>query len=500
MQIYKSALPLIILLGSLAQSLSAQEAYITKEIEYKTEDGWTISGTLRLPPGADANNEYPGIVLLHMQEHDRNDFVGVGEDPGLAQKLPVAGMASLNIDLRGRGLSMGEGQPVSLERHDFATQTNDNTYMDVKGAMEFLADYPGVDAFRIGIVANQYSAEYAVRAMQKTDIPTRSLVLLSGDNISQESKDYLATLEIPIFTGASIVDKRVLKDMVDIYASAWHPNSYLLTPFAAERGYNLLFFEEEGGEQLGGQSRMDHLIAWLGTNVKGIGRNRAITLTTKDGFKIEGNFRYPDSLGKDGKKIPGLVVAPGGRSNRYSYYAFEEDLARRGIAVVSVEQRGRGNSMMGLTVEDPKIAKLWLEMPEAEGSSPYELDVVAAIDYLVSQPGIDPNNIALMGGARGTRNATLAAAQFRDQIKAMVLMSVYYDDEIGKIFSSLDNTAGLLIVSDLRSKDRTIQAQKAFKNSDLLVYPLDGQTHHIRFYHPEIVDTVGDFLERELIK
>ena len=373
------------------------EHYITKEITYKTDDGWTISGTLRLPPGASRNNEYPAMLLLHAQEHDRNDFVGVGDDPGLAQRLPPAGIATLNIDLRGRGLSMGEDQPVDFERHDFATQTRDNMYLDITGAMKFLTDYPGVDGFRLGMVALQYSAEYAVRAMQKTNIPTRALVILSGENMSQESMDYLASINIPIFTGASILDKPVLKDMVNIYASTTHPNSYLVAPFAGERGYNVLFFEELNNESAPGESRMDHLIGWLGTNVKGLGRNREITVTTKDGFTIHGNFRYPDELGKDGKLIPGLVIAPGGRSNRYSYYRFEEDLARRGIAVVSVEQRGRGQSMMGLTVEDPEIAKLWAEDPT---ESPYFLDVVAGIDYLVAQAGIDPNNIALMGGAR----------------------------------------------------------------------------------------------------
>ena len=292
------------------------EHYVTKEITYKTDDGWTISGTLRLPPGASRNNEYPAMLLLHAQEHDRNDFVGVGDDPGLAQRLPPAGIATLNIDLRGRGLSMGEDQPVDFERHDFATQTRDNMYLDITGAMKFLTDYPGVDGFRLGMVALQYSAEYAVRAMQKTDIPTRALVILSGENMSQESMDYLASINIPIFTGASILDQPVLKAMVNIYASTTHPNSYLVAPFAGERGYNVLFFEELNNESAPGESRMDHLIGWLGTNVKGLGRNREITVTTKDGFTIHGNFRYPDELGKDGKLIPGLVIAPGGRSNR----------------------------------------------------------------------------------------------------------------------------------------------------------------------------------------
>ena len=477
-----------------AQPVFSAEHYIVKEIEYETEDGWTISGTLRLPPGASRTNQFPAMLLLHEKEHDRNEFVGIGDDPGLAQVLPTAGIASLNIDLRGRGLSMGDGQPVDYERHDFAVNTVEHTYLDIKAGMEFLANYPGVDGFRLGIVALQYSAEHAIRAIQKVDIPTRALVILGGTDISNESKEFLAASDIPVFTGASIVDKIILKEMVDIYVSSKNPNSFLVTPYAAERGYNILFFELLDNESEPGESRMDYLIGWLGTNVKGLGRNREITVTTEDGFTIHGNFRYPDELGKDGKKIPGVVIAPGGRSNRYSYYRFEEEMARRGIAVVSVEQRGRGQSMMGKTVEDPEIAKLWAEDPT---ESPYFLDVLAGIDFLVSQEGIDPNNIGLMGGARGTRNASLAAAVNPDRIKAMVLMSVYYDEDLAKIFPTLDASV-LLIATEHRASERTLQAHRALKNSDLMIYPGDGQTHHIRYFQPGIVDFVGDFLEREM--
>ena len=333
----KKLIFLLFLLSGFAQATHADEHYIIKEITYKTEDGWTISGTLRLPPGASRTNQYPAMLLLHEKEHDRNEFVGIGEDPGLAQTLPPVGIATLNIDLRGRGLSMGDKQPVDLERHDFAPNTVEHTYLDIKAGMEFLAGYPGVDGFRIGIVALQYSAEHAIRAMQVVDIPTRALVVLGGTDISQKSKDFLAASDIPVFTGASIVDKPILKEMVDIYVASKNPNSYLVTPYAAERGYNILFFELLDNESAPGESRMDFLLKWLGTNVKGLGRNKVITVTTKDGFTIHGNFRYPDDLGKNGKLVPGVVIAPGGRSNRYSYYRFEEDMARRGIAVVSVE-------------------------------------------------------------------------------------------------------------------------------------------------------------------
>lgn len=465
-----------------------QEAYVTKEIKYKTDDGWTISGTLRLPPGADRNNEFPAIILLHEKEHDRSEFVGIG-DPGLARKLPESGMATLNIDLRGRGFSMGKGQPVEEERHDFSTSTADNTYLDILAGMEFLADYPGVDGLRVGIVAMEYSAEHAIRAMRKTKVPTRALVIIGGTDISEESKEYLASIDIPILTGAYTVNRKLLKEMVDIYASSTNPHSHVFTPSPGESDYdNSARILNESS------SRTEFTINWLATHVKGLGRNKAITVTTKDGFTIHGNFRYPDDLGKNARKIPGVVIAPGGRSNRDSYFRFEEDLARRGIAVVSVEQRGRGQSTMGMSFDDPEIAKLWEEDPT---ESPYYLDVIAGIDYLVAQEGIDPQNIGLLGGARGSRNALLAAGVDPGRVKAMVLMSVYYGEDIGPVLPQLDAST-LLIATEHRNKDNTVRVHNAMKNSDLLIYPGDAQTHHIRDIEPGIVEDAGKFMQRML--
>jgi dipeptidyl aminopeptidase/acylaminoacyl peptidase len=130
---------LIVLLG-MAAAARADEHFISKEVEYKTEDGWTISATLRLPPGASRNNEFAGMLRI----------------------------ATLAIDWRGREKSMGEGQPIPDELHDFSTKMREQMYLDVTGALHFMADYPGVDRLRIGVLASQFSAEPAVRGIRET--------------------------------------------------------------------------------------------------------------------------------------------------------------------------------------------------------------------------------------------------------------------------------------------------------------------------------------------
>ena len=125
------------------------EHYISQEVNYKTEDGWVISGTLRLPLNAGKNDEFPAMILLHEKEHERLD--GGDIDSELALKLPIeAGIATLAIDWRGREKSMGNHQPVPDEMHDFSTKLKEKMYLDVKGAMTFLANYKGVDRLRIG--------------------------------------------------------------------------------------------------------------------------------------------------------------------------------------------------------------------------------------------------------------------------------------------------------------------------------------------------------------
>jgi cephalosporin-C deacetylase-like acetyl esterase len=472
----------------LIQSALGSEHFISREVEYETEDGWTISATLRLPAGASRDNPVSAMILTHEKEHDRLD-AGDNETE-FALRMPIeAGIATLAFDWRGREKSMGKNQPIPDERHDFSTKMQEQMYLDVKGAMEFLANYPGVDRLRIGIVATQFSAEHAVRAMRETlFIPTRALVLLGGEGLSEESKDYLASIDAPIYTGASILDKAVFLDMAEVYARAKNENSHMIAPMSAGRGYNLL------GLQRGVSDRRDHLLFWLGTQVKNLGRTRAVSFKTKDGWTINGNLRYPDDLGKSGKLVPGIIQVSGARSNRYSMYRFEEEMARRGFSVLSIELRGRGASMQGQLFDAPEV----LEVRENLLASPFELDTEGAIDFLASQEGIDPDRIAIIGEARGTRSALLAA-EGDSRIKTMILISVYEPDErMAQAVTQMDIPILFIDTETNWAAGGTRSVHRLAKKGELMIYPRLGHSHHIRYFHPQMVGYMGDFMEREL--
>ena len=488
---------LMVLLSGMSQFALALENYNIKQIEYVTEDGWTISGTLRLPTGANKNNEYPGLVLLHEIEHDRNDFADDNET-GLAQRLPSNnGIATLVIDWRGRDRSMGDNQPMDLEVHEFSTKTQEKMYLDVIGAMEFMAEYEGVDSFRLGIVASQFSAEHAVQAMQETEIPTRALVLLSGTNLSKNSKEYLTTIDAPVYVAASILDRPVFMDMAEVYGKSKNQNSYMLAPWSAGRGHNVLRHADDPINRFSGdESTMEGLDKWLVKEFKNIGRIRAVSMKTKDGWTIHGNLRYPDDLGKNGDLIPGVVMVSGARSHRYSMYRFEEEMARRGFVVLSIELRGRGQSTGGKTIDTP-------EMQEIRGNllaSPFELDTVSAIDFLASQEGVDPNRIGIVGQARGTRSALLAASG-DPRIKTMILISVYEpESRMEQAISQMDFPILLIDGETNWAAEGTKHIYKFAKRAQLMLYPGIGHSHHILETNPQMADYMGDFMERELPK
>ena len=106
------------LLLSLPALLAAADPSV-REMSLTTQDGFALSGTLRVPEG---RRRHPAVILVHSFHSDRS-----GWDP-LVEKLNARGLATLAVDLRGHGKSLQQGG-------DSATVTS--TYLMASVAMGY---------------------------------------------------------------------------------------------------------------------------------------------------------------------------------------------------------------------------------------------------------------------------------------------------------------------------------------------------------------------------
>ena len=236
------------------------------------------------------------------------------------------------------------------------------------------------------------------------------------------------------------------------------------------------------------------VIVLLFISIASYGQKSIFNGKNLDGWTIHGNLRYPDELGKNGDLIPGVVMVSGARSHRYSMYRFEEEMARRGFVVLSIELRGRGQSTGGQTIDTPEMR----EIRENLLASPFELDTMSAIDFLASQKGVDPERIGIVGQARGTRSALLAASGDA-RIKTMILISVYEpESRMERAISQMDFPILLIDGETNWAAGGTKHIYKFAKRGQLMLYPGLGHSHHILEHNPQMANFMGAFMERDL--
>ncbi|MCW5970056.1 MAG: hypothetical protein KIT57_16230 [Blastocatellales bacterium] len=179
------------------------------EVNFTTPDGWRISGSLFIPSGA---VKAPGAVFVHASRHE-SDAYGNINAPGIPQTLGRADTATLRIDIRGRGASREPRVFNSL-----APSEREAVRIDITAAIDFLASQPGVDAGRIGIVAEQDSADAALIAAAG-DRRVKAFILISG-RLGAEAKAAGAASRAAVYCMASKEDRRGFRDMTDVYLAS----------------------------------------------------------------------------------------------------------------------------------------------------------------------------------------------------------------------------------------------------------------------------------------
>jgi dienelactone hydrolase len=200
----------------------------SREISFRTEDNWTIYGSLRVPRSADPQG-VPGVVLVHSNLSDRHIY------DDLERMLAEAGLAVLNIDFRGRGKSHEKGYYFALPQEE-----RDKAYIDVRAAIDFLAMQKGVNADRLAVVGTAIGSRYALKAANSSP-RVKAFVMLAGlpDRAEIEKSSF------PILFVSSLGVPPIAEAFREFYKLTRDRGSYLVEHEGGALGYQIFEIDDK---------------------------------------------------------------------------------------------------------------------------------------------------------------------------------------------------------------------------------------------------------------
>lgn len=212
-------------------------------VKYKL-NGIDIAANVYTPANYDASKKYPAVVIAHPNGGIKEQTAGL-----YAQRLADNGYITISADAAYQGASAGE------PRH---TDKPASRVEDIHGMADFITQYAGVDANRLGVLGICGGGGYTLKAAQ-SDKRFKAVATLSMFNSGEVRRNgfqnsQLATIQERlqkatearaqeaaggkmIYAGvASITDEEIAKTSTDLYREGYeyyyrtyaHPNSTFL--------------------------------------------------------------------------------------------------------------------------------------------------------------------------------------------------------------------------------------------------------------------------------
>jgi cephalosporin-C deacetylase len=141
-----------------------------------------------------------------------------------------------------------------------------------------------------------------------------------------------------------------------------------------------------------------------------------VTYRSLDGVKVRALLGLPIAgESAAGRRFPAIVTAPGYGGTEQGAMLAD---CQRGYVVLQVYPRGQGESA-SLWPLGGRDKLTWnVERPEGYYYQGAYVDVIRAIDYLVSRPDVDPDRLGAMGTSQGG-GIVLAVASLDTRIRAV---------------------------------------------------------------------------------
>lgn len=212
-------------------------------VTYKL-NGISIAANVYIPAGYQTSEKYPTIVVAHPNGGIKEQTAGL-----YAQRLAEAGYITIAADAAYQGASGGE--PRHTDKPAFRTE-------DIRGMADFITQYAGVDASRLGVLGICGGGGYTLKAVQ-ADKRFKAVATLSMFNSGEVRRNgfqnsQLSTIQERLkkatearaqsaaggkvmYAGvASITDEEIAKTQTDLYREGYeyyyrshaHPNSTFL--------------------------------------------------------------------------------------------------------------------------------------------------------------------------------------------------------------------------------------------------------------------------------
>ena len=219
------------------------------EVSFRSDDGWTLHGLLRIPGGKEPNAKVPGVVLVHGAKHDQQTY------HFMAREIAKYGMATLRFDWRGKGKSFREG----------ATTNQNEVWRDVKAAIQFLASQSPVDSARIGTVAATLGCVNTLQA-SLADPRVKTVVLMTALEPNDEVRRLLSASDVPIFAIASSEDNNYQRGSLA-------ESTRLIYQLSKSKQSEFLLYDDagRGSEMIKVKPELQPMILrWLGDKLLGI--------------------------------------------------------------------------------------------------------------------------------------------------------------------------------------------------------------------------------------